>query len=356
MKQGMEGGGEGLDGMRNMLAVFGPIEDIKTLAPPHGNPHVQLVLFRYASPLDAQHAVSAIGSSARTSFSLHLINGHGDVVQPGARPTRTPPPRAADHAGDLLTRRSSSASTPTHKTDSTSASTSMALNYDYLHDAHFAAGAAAQARGPAFNPVSQPQGPPLEQQFSGLQAPRGAGAMLPPASAPVTSSPFDPANLQYLLSAGPFSSQTRAGLLGLLSQAPGGASGAGGGGSVGFSGRPSRVPSPPAGNADYLTAFDPNEAARDGPCARTTIMIRNIPCRWTAQDLLTVLSSVIGDTWDLLCAPTRSCAAFAVLPETSAQNAHLQWPSRLHTADSATADAGTCPARTLMSRMLATHS
>lgn len=309
-----DGGGErdSLEGMRSMLAVFGPIEDSKSLAPPPGNPAVRLAVFKYASHLDAQHAVSAIGSSARTSFSLHLVNRRGVVVQSGAR--TSPSSGCGDVAGDVMTRRSSSASTPTHNTDSTSASTSMALNYDFLHDPHLAAGAgpaaaaastgaAAQARGPAFPPASQPQVSPLEQQFTAFPAGHGVNSVFPPTSAPVTTSPFDPANLQYLLSAGPFSSQTRAGLLGLLSQAPGAAGGQGGGPAVGFAGqRQSKVSSPPAGNADYLTSFDPNEAARDGPCARTTIMIRNIPCRWTAQDLLTVLNPVIGDTWDLLCA------------------------------------------------------
>lgn len=308
-----------------MLAVFGPIEVSKSLAPPPGNPAVRLAVFKYASHLDAQHAVSAIGSSARTSFSLHLVSRRGDVIQSGARTLPSSGRGDAAVAGDVMTRRSSSASTPTHNTDSTSASTSMALNYDFLHDTHIATGAgpaatvattaaAAQARGSAFPLVSQPPASQLEQQFAALPQGRGANPVFPSESAPGMASPFDPANLQYLLSAGPFSSQTRAGLLGLLSQAPCAAVGQGGGPAVGFGRqRLPQVSSPPAGNADYLTAFDPNEAGRDGPSARTTIMIRNIPCRWTAQDLLTVLTPIIGDTWDLLCAPSAPVFYLPVL-------------------------------------------
>lgn len=309
------GDGDGLEGMRSMLAVFGPIENSKTLTPPPSNPGLRLVVFKYSSHLDAQHAVAAIGSNTRTSFSLHLLNHRGDVVPVAA------PGRAGDAAGDAITRRSSSASTPTNNTDSTSASTSMALNYDFLHDTHLQAhggpapaAAVSPLRGGGGFVAAAPQ-PALEQQLTPAPVAAAAGpGGFGQHPGPTTSSPFDPANLQYLLAAGPFSSQTRAGLLGLLSQAPTSVSGAGLAAPAGLTAQRSvQGPSPPAGNADYLTAFDPNEAARDGLTARTTIMIRNIPCRWTAQDLLSVLSAVIGDTWDLLCAPpARSCCTAGV--------------------------------------------
>eukprot|EP00892_Ulva_mutabilis_P001104 jgi/Ulvmu1/10995/UM007_0175.1 len=310
----------GVEGMRSMLAVFGLIENYKQLTPPQGSPGIRLAVFKYASPLDAQHAVAAIGSSARTSFSLHLLNHRGDIMPASPARAMAPPMRPADigaAASDAITRRSSSASTPTNNTDSTSASTSMALNYDYLHEAHLAQhGGAAAVPPPRSSAFSGPAPPPLEQQLSGMSGGSAGGGMVQAfpqhgaqhGAAPVSSSPFDPANLQYLLAAGPFSSQTRAGLLGLLSQPPGGGGGGSSmGGPAGVPGpRPAQSPSPPAGNADYLTAFDPNEAARDGLTARTTIMIRNIPCRWTAQDLLSVLSTVIGDTWDLLYMPCKN--------------------------------------------------
>ena len=74
--------------------------------------------------------------------------------------------------------------------------------------------------------------------------------------------------------------------------------------------QPGGVPLPPPSRrpADFLTTFDPNEAVAGGVRARTTVMIRNIPCRWTADDLLSVLSPVIDGTWDLLYMPCKNTA------------------------------------------------
>lgn len=72
--------------------------------------------------------------------------------------------------------------------------------------------------------------------------------------------------------------------------------------------------------------------------ARTTVMIRNIPCRWTADDLLSVLSHVIDGTWDLLYMPCKNtavanagyafmnfCSSQDTLRLYSAMHGH-QWP------------------------------
>jgi hypothetical protein len=57
---------------------------------------------------------------------------------------------------------------------------------------------------------------------------------------------------------------------------------------------------------DHSTQFDVNEAASCGLRARSTVMVRNIPCRWTGMDFLNVMEPIIDGEWDLLYMPCKA--------------------------------------------------
>lgn len=67
-----------------------------------------------------------------------------------------------------------------------------------------------------------------------------------------------------------------------------------------------RTPQQATPQPDPATEFDVEEAMAGCEGARTTVMIRNVPCRWTAEKLLTLLRTYIGSSWDLFYMPYKT--------------------------------------------------
>ena len=265
-----------------MLTVFGSVASSRSIpmptqggspaSPP--SPSITLALFEFYSIHDAAAAVEAIGSRARSSFSLYLVSSDGTLLSPAdprfpARLTvrsssageSSIPSFSSDRAGST----SAAVAAMSHPAAAAGALPEDAQEHPPLPHSHSMpdSNAFAQIPFPAFSstPRSYPQ-PPMQQAYGAPPwLPSGPPHMQPPIPGPLNMPP----------------------------------------GARGMQGAPR-----PGRQADFLTTFDPNEAAVGGPRARTTVMIRNIPCRWSAEDLLSVLAHVIDSSWDLLYMPCKT--------------------------------------------------
>ena len=245
-----------VDDMKSMLSIFGAVAFGQQVKLP-GGPKAHLAVFEFYSIRDAAQAVEAIGNRSGSNFSLFLINRDGT-------PARHPPPTVPSAAmggslegGSQLSSHSepSAHSSSVHLAKDDQADAQRVPVPVYSNDApHVSLLAAAQMHA---------QSSPLATSKPGL------AHMPPPQEWPAPHGvPMMPG----------------------MPMPPGG------------------VPPPTCRPADFLTTFDPSEAVAGGMRARTTIMIRNIPCRWTADDLLSVLSHIIDGTWDLLYMPCKNTA------------------------------------------------
>eukprot|EP00892_Ulva_mutabilis_P006582 jgi/Ulvmu1/4296/UM002_0016.1 len=277
-----EGESVTIDSIRSMLTVFGSVASSRSIPMPTPGgsptsaplPSMTVALFEFYSIHDAAAAVEAIGSRARSSFSLYLVASDGALLSP-----------ADPRFPARLTVRSSSAgesSIPSFSSDR-AGSTSAAL----AAMSHPAAAAGAL-------PEDAQEHPPLPHSHSLPDSNAFAQIPFPTFSGAPRSYPQPPMQQAYssqpwLPSAPPHMQPP---LPGPLNMPPGA--------------RGMQAAPRPGRQADFLTTFDPNEAAVGGPRARTTVMIRNIPCRWSAEDLLSVLAHVIDSSWDLLYMPCKT--------------------------------------------------
>lgn len=282
-KQVEEGESVTIDSIRAMLTVFGSVASSRSIPMPHptgsptshSSPNITVALFEYYSIHDAAAAVEAIGSRARSSFSLYLVAKDGTLLSP-----------ADPRFPARLTVRSSSAgesSIPSFSSDR-AGSTSAAV-------AAMGHSAAGQITDDSQEHPPLPHSHSLPEANAFSQIP--AQISFPPFSSTPRSFP-QPMPQQYgaqqWMPGAPPHMQPP--IPGSLNMPPGT--------------RSMHAAQRPGRQADFLTTFDPNEAAVGGPRARTTVMIRNIPCRWSAEDLLSVLAHVIEGSWDLLYMPCKT--------------------------------------------------
>lgn len=240
--------------IEGMLKIFGPIVAAHVLPLPDGNAQRLIAhVFDFASAIHAQAAVDAIGDQPGTTFSLHLADASGAVPAP----SNVQHMQLQGHASE----RSDTEPSPL-----------------------------ANARDPVVMPRSSPR--PLSismHQSSSEPTSDGSGGRGPNGSASSGSETqrFAPAALSPGV---PLAKPLKELDVGRCSEASDGGSGG----------------SKAKRRMEQQTTFDPNEAAAGGPRARTTIMVRNIPCRWTAEDFLSVLKPIIGADWDLLYVPCKT--------------------------------------------------
>lgn len=241
--------------MKSMLSIFGTIA-FGHQVPAPASSQVHLAVFEFYSVHDAAQAVQAIGNRSGSTFSLFLINRDGS-------PALLPQAVQLESAGSLQ-KGSQSSSQPTR-------SSSVPPGSEDVKDVT----AEAQHSLPVFS------GDPNQVAFLNAAQHMHAHTSPPPVGTPsMTTATVPPPTLVHQWGPAPGVPM----MPGMPMQPPG------------------RRPT------DFLTTFDPNEAAGGGARARTTIMIRNIPCRWTADDLLSVLSPIIDGTWDLLYMPCKNTA------------------------------------------------
>jgi hypothetical protein len=247
-----------VDVMRSMLSIFGAVSFGQEVTATK-TPQSHLAIFEFFSIRDAAQAVEAVGNRSGSSFSLFLINSDGS-------PARVPPPMQL--LGASLETTPSQISTHSERTGSSS----VPLPHDDVADMQRTSHAlfSSDSSHVAFLAAAH-----MHAQNSPLPPLNSAPSRVLP------SVPVPPLALSHdwPVHQGVHMMQS------MPVQQP-----------------PSRTP------ADFLNTFDPNEAAAGGARARTTIMIRNIPCRWTAVDLLSVLFHIIDGTWDLLYMPCTNTA------------------------------------------------
>ena len=316
-----------------MLSVFGPVSAAHRVTLPANSCGLEAHLFDFADPEHAAAAVNAIGDRPCTSFSLHLLDSSGAVVRRSCSSDHDTTMAGESLSVSLRTRTASSEASET-------ASLHLAL-------------AQALPRPPSL-PVTAP---PRVSRMSERSTDGSSGwrSMLPPQLIPPhsVSLPFMRSSLgpsesnesshlhngggsaipgglplpQYLYAnsdAQPASLQqfhlqpsiscppTEGNTLRAPPFAPAARD------ARSFVQPPPPPPPPPPapqqqqqqqqpqGGGDHLTDFDVNEAASGGPRARTTVMVRNIPCRWSGTDFLNVMAPVINGEWDLLYMPCKA--------------------------------------------------
>lgn len=240
-----------VEDMKSMLSIFGAVAFGQRMRVPN-SPQAHVAVFEFFSIRDAAQAVEAIGNRSGSSFSLFLVNRDGS-------PARLPPP-----AMPLAVAGSLEEGSQLSSHSARTGSSSVPLVNDDVSDVQ-------RASLPLFSNGSA---------HVALLAAAHMHAHTSPPPASQAPPPMPPSALSHEWPAPPNMHMMQ----GMPMQPPG------------------RRP------ADFLTTFDPNEATAGGVRARTTIMIRNIPCRWTADDLLSVLSHIIDGTWDLLYMPCKNTA------------------------------------------------
>lgn len=273
-----------VDSIRTMLTVFGSVASSRSIPMPSPSssptsaaaPHITVALFEFYSIHDAAAAVEAIGSRARSSFSLFLVASDGTLLSP-----------ADPRFPARLTVRSSSAgesSIPSFSSDR-AGSTSAAVAA-MGHPSTGVGQLADDSQEHPHPPLPHSHSLPDNNAFGQLPYPAFNSAPRsfpqPPMPQPYGAQPWLPGVPPHM----------HPPLPGPLNMPPGA--------------RTMHAAQRPGRQADFLTSFDPNEAAVGGPRARTTVMIRNIPCRWSAEDLLSVLAHVIEGSWDLLYMPCKT--------------------------------------------------
>lgn len=354
--------GVSLEQVQSMLAVFGPIAWSCAVEQLPTGPPVPITAFEFYSLQDARQAVSALNYGAKSAFCLCQLNKRGHIV-----PSDTNCASACCFAGgsiapgfsDAIPALPLSSALTAHTNELVSdggntmpiSGNTLSMHSDRANVPPAPASSGAAALSPKMFPSvassSSPQqqhpssapralsGPALGQHGAQLQA-AAVNSLPQHLSHNAATSHGDAMPFVY-----PDTQHARDALLSILGSypAPGSTPGSAqasptpaavaASGAMGASTPPSMpsplnsgsLPSsiPPSvaaslcggGNpadpaADFLTEFDPAEAAAGGPRARTTVMIRNIPCRWTAEDLLAVLSSIIRHSWDLLYMPCKN--------------------------------------------------
>lgn len=340
--------------VRSMLAVFGPIAWSCAIDPLPTGPPLPITAFEFYCLQDARQAVSALNYGAKNAFCLCQLNKRGHIV-----PSDTNCGSACRFSGCNTPPGFSQVipAIPTTLSARTDELVSDSINNPVsdpmsLHSADRPlASAGAAVLSPTLYPTAHSSGMPQHQHCAtapralsgpslgqhGAHQHRTASSLPQHLSHNACSAPPDQA-MPFVY---PDTQHARDALLSILgsyhtpTSNPGSAQASPTPAAVAFSqaaasGAPSAIQSPMnsaslaaslppsvaaslcgGGNladpaADFLTEFDPTEAAAGGPRARTTVMIRNIPCRWTAEDLLAVLSGVIGHSWDLLYMPCKN--------------------------------------------------
>lgn len=346
--------------VRSMLAVFGPIAWSAALDPLPTDPPVPITAFEFYCLQDARQAVSALNYGGKSGFCLCQLNQRGHIVQSDSnsgadRFSGSNVPPGFSHVMPalpaVLSTRTGELTSDGGNIHSVSSTPPASANHVPMHSSDpsccpsVPASAGTAALSPAMFPDAasslglQPQhsstapralsGPALGQHH--VHHHQNASSLPPHLShnaasgGPEQAMPFVYPDTQQardtLLSIlGTYHTPSNPGSAHAYSN-PAAVSSSGGASSLHSSmGSASLAGSMPpsvaaslsgAGNsadpaADFLTEFDPAEAAAGGPRARTTVMIRNIPCRWTAEDLLAVLSGVIRHSWDLLYMPCKN--------------------------------------------------
>jgi RNA recognition motif 2 len=335
-----------------MLSVFGRIAAGRHVTLPQNAAGLVAHVFEFCNATHARMAVQAIGDRPGTAFSLHLVDAGGTVAtadtsirmqlthssasksgseasdgcprssnmrsqsyDPHGSPASTLPSlpgrsaNGAGQAGGLQQWQNDSQQGSVQSGVSTSTSTSgqsrqMNLPSQYAApspnaQAPFASmstesvGGAASAPMPMRQPHTTIAGPSLPSQlFLGMPPPPGREANITAISEPMPHA-FGGGGAGGLGPPGTDGGDQ----LPMRRAAPGVQPGQGGN-NVPTAQRTKR-------RMDALTTFDVNEAAAGGPRARTTVMVRNIPCRWTAEDFLTALKPIIGGSWNLLYMPCK---------------------------------------------------
>ena len=351
-----------MEQVRAMLAVFGPIAWSAELDPLPTDPPVPITAYEFYCLQDARQAVSALKYGDKSAFCLCQLNKRGHIVQshrnggsdrfsgcnappgfshvmpalPAALSTRTgeltsdggnnqsvssTPPASGNHV-------------PMHSSDLNYPSAPASAGTAALSPAMYANATFSLAPQPQHwsSSAGQPRalsGPALgqhdaHQQRAASSVPQhlshNAGSVGPEEAMPFVYPDTQHARDALLSILGSYPTSNAPGAAQALPTPAGVTSSDAGSAmhcptncaslagsmppSVAASLSGAGHPSDPA--ADFLTEFDPAEAAAGGPRARTTVMIRNIPCRWTAEDLLAVLSGFIRHSWDLLYMPCKN--------------------------------------------------
>lgn len=310
-----------VDEIQSVLSVFGRIAAARDLPLPDNSVGLVARVFEFCNVLHARMAVQAIGNRPGIAFSLHLADSRGVVV-----------------SDDLTVRTRISSDSPS-STEATAQHDGARSTGGPAPDAMLRAPAAPlptalpQAQPQSLHPYAAPPPPwsgrPDVRSSTASTATMGSAGMRSMQAQPLSHSAQ---MMSYGDSSGPSCVSTDTQMAGTTSAAmpmpraappsactipPGApfftASLPAAGTSVGNAQlqhmlHAASEPTPALKGkrrTDLLTAFDVNEAAANGPRSRTTVMVRNIPCRWTAEDFLTCLKPVIGGMWDLLYMPCK---------------------------------------------------
>jgi hypothetical protein len=309
--------------VQSLLGIFGRIASAREVLLPDGAGQFVAHVFEFCNATHAQVAVDAIGDRPGTGFSLHLFEGSG-MAMPGRDggvvqmrvATEGTSDRSESDGGEYV----HAGQRHNHFSDALG----MAMPMVHLQRPYLQLGSPPDRSFPLSSPSCRSMetadwsiplsAPPCMWQNTNNQTTAHGGPFMAPRFSPQSFIPSHNSTDSTVQSSAPLpaglssdiSMPMAAGALPAMTAWPGPMTTATYDAAHSMHVNPSTPSHKTKRRMDLVTAFDVNEAATGGPRARTTVMVRNIPCRWSADDFLSVLQPVIGQEWDLLYMPCKT--------------------------------------------------